>query len=128
MAAAAATRRSLPAHLNVPWSLRDAVLFCLAWFGLQFVVVFWLSILATAVPSLSFLGQLLSSDNVWVSLGYSLFDAVVGFALLWLLLRKYRTNWQTLGWRKFNVVQMIGYILALLIGFTLLIGGVLWLV
>lgn len=115
-----AAGHTLPEHLNVPWNISDLVVFVAAWFGVQIVVVLMLMLLGPVWPAASHFLQLATKGDIGASFALDLLDAVVGFGLVALYLRRYRVGWKAVGWRRVNVVRAVGYLVAILVIFVVL--------
>ncbi|HUD11073.1 MAG TPA: CPBP family intramembrane glutamic endopeptidase [Candidatus Saccharimonadia bacterium] len=120
--------RKLPEFLDVPWSIRDIVVFVVAWLGIQLIVIVALRLLGPFwIGARQFLTAA-SNGNVIASFVLDLLDAVAGFGVVALYLRHYKVGWNTVGWRKVNVLKAIKYLVAILVIFIVLSNVVLALV
>ncbi|MDB5178400.1 MAG: putative metal-dependent rane protease [Patescibacteria group bacterium] len=120
--------RKLPDFLNVPWTLRDLLLFGLAWLGLQVVFILVLRAMAPAVPAASQFLSGLVDGNIGVSFAFSLIDAGIGMGVIAVILRKYGVGWKVLGWQPVNIRRMVLYMLGILVFFVVSVNVVLLLV
>lgn len=120
---------NLPKHLKVPWRIRDAVaVFLGAWILLPISLV--LILLATAnffTPAAELL-HAFKQSTLEAGFLITLLDALAGLALVWVFLRHYKVDWQSVGWRKFDPRQALIYLLILFFAFIVLAAGALWLV
>lgn len=112
--------RALPEHLNVPWSVADLLGFVAAWFGIQILVVAALMLLGPVWPAASHFLEMATKGDVGASFALDLLDAVVGFGLVALYLRRYHVGWREVGWRRVNVVRAVGYLVGILVIFVVL--------
>jgi len=112
--------RTLPEHLNVPWSVADLVAFVAAWFGIQIVVVLALALLGPVWPAASHFVALATKGDIGASFALDLLDAAAGFGLVALYMRKYRVGWSAVGWRRVNALKGIGYVVGILVIFVVL--------
>ncbi len=121
-------KRELPEFLNVPWSIKDLIIFVVAWFGLQIIIILIVGFLSPVVPFLR--DFLLSAQNgdVGATLILDLLDAATGFAVVWLYLRRYKVGWSAVGWRRVNVLRAVGYLIAIMFIFVIGVNLLLWLV
>jgi hypothetical protein len=110
----------LPEHLNVPWTVRDLVVFVAAWFGIQVVVMLALSLLGPVWSPAAHFVDLATKGDIGASFALDLLDAAVGFGLVALYLRRYRVGWSAVGWRRVNVVRALAYLGLILVAFIVL--------
>lgn len=92
--------------LTVPWKSWEAILiFVLTWIG---VPLFILSAFKYAAPYDTNISQFLqgvNANNIAASFQLAVLDAIAGMGLIWLVLRKYKVGWSSLGLRKFNLLK-----------------------
>jgi len=112
--------RAVPEHLNVPWNIRDLVVFVAAWFGIQIVLVLALSVLGSVWPAAAHFVDQASKGDIGASFALDLLDAAVGFGLVALYLRRYRVGWSAVGWRRVNVLRGVAYLGLILVVFVAL--------
>lgn len=112
--------RTLPDHLNVPWKVLDLVVFILAWFGIQIVLMLALSMLGSVWPTAANFVDQASKGDIGASFALDLLDAAVGFGLVALYLRRYRVGWSAAGWRRVNVLRALAYLGLILVVFVAL--------
>lgn len=116
-------RRPLPDHLRVPWTIFDAlVVFILGWVGVPIVIVLTARSLAPNFVAASWLITGIRSGDVVASFALALMTAMAGLALVGLYLRKYHATLATAGWRKFKLGQSVLFIIAVYVGFIVLVG------
>jgi uncharacterized protein len=120
--------RRLPGFLDVPWSVRDLVVFVLAWIGIQLVLAVVVGVLAHFVPAVHHLTQQIVGGDVVVGFGLDLVNAATAMGVISLYLRKYGVGWQALGWRRVSLLKAVGYILAVLVVFIMTADLLIWLV
>jgi uncharacterized protein len=124
-----AAKRPLPEFLHVPWNVGDVGVMILAWFGIQIGVVLLLKILAPSVPGVDdFLRGVSSGSNIMGVFVLDLVDAAAGLGVVALYLRKYRTGFKTLGWRRTDLGRAVLYLVIVLIFFVFASAAVLTLV
>jgi len=110
--------RRVPDFLDVPWSVRDLVVFVVAWFGIQVAVVAIIAVLGQFWhPAAQFSGAI-EKSNIGAVFALDLLDAAAGFGVVALYLRKYRVGWSAVGWRKVSVVKALGYLVGILVIFV----------
>ncbi len=102
--------RVLPDFLNVPWSIRDLLVFVAAWFGIQIAVVYAIKGLAPLVPGLAQFVSLAVSGDVNASFVLDLLDAVAGFGVVSLYLHHYNVGWRMVGWRRVSLARAALYL------------------
>jgi membrane protease YdiL (CAAX protease family) len=113
-------KAELPEFLNVPWSIRDLIIFVVAWFGIQVVVIVLMRLLAPVWPSVEQFLKAASNNNVEANFALDLLDAAAGFGVVALYLRHYKVGWSAVGWRKVNWIKAIKYLVSILIIFIVL--------
>jgi uncharacterized protein len=123
-----ALRRRVPEFLNVPWSIRDIVVFVVLWFGVQIVGLMLMRALSPVVPSFGHFLDLVVQGDIMAMFALNLVDAAVGFGIISLYLRRYGVGWSTAGWRRVSPLRAAGYILAILVFFVVMANILLWVV
>jgi len=121
-------KKELPSFLNVPWTIRDLVIFVVAWFGIQIIVVLILKALGPEIPAVATFLRGAVNGALVPSFALDLLDAAAGFGVVALFLRHYHVGWNMVGWRKVNVLKALGYLAAILVIFIVLANVVLILV
>ncbi len=115
------SRNSLPEQLKVPWGIKDAlVVFLAAWIVLPIVMVLGLRLVSPFVPWAAAFLQGLINNDIAASFGLTVIDALAALGLLLWYLRRYHASWQTVGWRKFDMLKAAGYLLAIFVVFVIL--------
>lgn len=116
----AVPNRHLPAHLQVPWKVGQAVwVFFASW--LVFPVLAIVA-LREAAPHLHLAARFFDAfknQNVYASFGLVLFSALVGLGLVWYYLRRYRLSWAAVGWRRFSPGKAAGLFVVGFAGFAI---------
>ncbi len=122
-------RRPLPHHLEVPWGVKDAlVVFLGAWIALPALTIVLLRVTASFDPFAAAFIKGLQDGEIMTSFALAIIDGVGALALVMLYLRRYKAGWPAIGWRRFNPVRAIAYLLAIFIVFAVVINMVLWFV
>jgi uncharacterized protein len=122
-------KRKLPDFLNVPWGLRDVALMVLAWIGIQVAIMLVLYMLAPVAPAVQhFLDGATSGKDIGAVFGLDLIDAVSGFGVVALYLRRYQVGWEAVGWRRVNIGRAVFYLVGILVFFVVVSGVALWVV
>jgi membrane protease YdiL (CAAX protease family) len=120
-------KSKLPAFLNVPWGVRDVIVMVLAWFGIQIAVMLLLHFVGQGVPSVEhFLAGATSGKDIGAVFGLDLLDAVSGFGVVAIYLRRYQVSWEAVGWRRVNVGRAVVYIVGVLVLFVIVSSVALW--
>ncbi len=108
-------RSRVPEFLNVPWNIRDVLVFGLAWIGIQIVLFILIGALAPVIPALgNFLQSAQSGNNIAAVFALDLLDAAVGIGVVTLYLHKYKVGWSALGWRRVSPLRALGYLVGIL--------------
>lgn len=98
--------------LKVPWKSWEAILiFALTWLGVPLIILSAFRFAAPYDVNIQSFINGVAANNITASFQLTVLDALAGLGLIWLVLRKYKAGWSTLGLRKFNIVKA-----ALLIG------------
>ncbi len=98
--------------LKVPWKSWEAILiFVLTWLGVPLIILSAFRFAAPYDVNIQSFINGVATNNITASFQLTVLDALAGLGLIWLVLRKYKAGWSTLGLRKFNIVKA-----ALLIG------------
>ena len=113
-------KRDLPDFLQVPWGIRDVLLFIVAWFGLQIGFSIILGVLAHSVPAVNQFVKALAANDIGASFALDLVGVVLGLLLVAGFLRHYRVSWDVVGWRKVNFLRVIKYLLGIMLLFFFL--------
>jgi membrane protease YdiL (CAAX protease family) len=114
-----ATReRAVPEFLNVPWSIRDLVLFVVAWMGIQVAALLLLRGLAPVVPGIAHFLSLASKGDVGATFALDLLDAAAGFGVVSLYLHRYGVGWASVGWRRTGLLKAVLYLVGILVVFV----------
>jgi membrane protease YdiL (CAAX protease family) len=122
-------RHKVPEHLNVPWKVRDLVIFGLAWIGIQVIVVIALNIMSAYVPAIKqFLDAAVSGSDIKAVFALDLLDAASGLGVVYLYLRRYKVGWRAVGWRKVNLLKAAAWLVGILLAFVVLSNVALMLV
>lgn len=107
--------------LKVPWKSWEAILvFALSWLGVPLLI---LSAFKYAAPYDENINQFLQgvrTNDIGASFQLTVLGAIASMGLIWLVLRKYKVGWSTLGLRKFNVVKASLLIAAVFVAFFFL--------
>ena len=121
-------KRELPEYLRVPWSIRDVLLFIVAWFGLQVGLGIALTLLAYRVPAVANFMAGVKSGDFGASFTLNLIGVILGLVLVAVIVRHYHASWATLGWRRVGIGRTIGYLIGILVVFLVLAQAALMLV
>ena len=121
-------RRELPEFLNVPWGVRDVLIFIVAWFGLQLLFGVMLQVLSRSIPAVAMFLRALENHSVAASFGLDLVGVIIGLALVAGFVRHYRSSWQMVGWRKVGILKTLLYLFGIMIIFFILAQAALMLV
>jgi membrane protease YdiL (CAAX protease family) len=115
-------------HYHVPWKPVDAlVVFLLAWLGVPLALYLGLLYLQS-IPIVAQYSQALEAENLLASFTFDLASAFAGLAVVGWYLQRYKVGIHALGIRWFNVGKALVYVLGGIIGFIILIVGVLTLI
>lgn len=114
-----ARKMRVPAFLNVPWTVRDLVLFVVAWIGLQVVIILLLKAAGVYVPGIAEFLQGAQTGEIVPSFLMNLLDAGVALGVISLYLQKYNVGWSSLGWRRVGLLKTIAYLVGVLVVFTI---------
>lgn len=109
-------RQFLP--IEVPWKSGDAIVaFLVAWIGAPIAIVYALKLLAPSVPLLqSFLISFKAGD-LTSSFVFAAVNALATLAVVAYYLRRYKVGWREVGWRKFNVLKAILFVIGAIVLF-----------
>jgi membrane protease YdiL (CAAX protease family) len=126
----AAGKRKVPDFLDVPWGLKDVVLFGAGWMLLQVAVVVAIQVLvAPFVPVVKqFLDAAFSGSDIRAVFALDLLDAGTGLGLVYWYLRHYKVGWSAVGWRKVSLGRAVMYLVVILVLFVVAANVVLMLV
>jgi hypothetical protein len=117
--AAPTRRRPVPEFLRVPWTIGDVLLMIVLWIGIQLLIGIALRLLAPMVPGIhEFLRGVAAGSNITALLGLDVFEAVLGLGIIGIILRRRHAPWSSLGWRQFDVVRAVIYVILTLVGFV----------
>ncbi len=98
--------------------------FLLAWIGAPIAIVLILKWLAPFVPMLqSFLAAFRAGD-ITSSFVFALVNAVASLAVVGYYLHRYGVGWKAVGWRNFNFLKAIVYVLVAIALFVVLVNVV----
>ena len=112
-------KKSLPDHLKVPWTAWDAVLvYILPWIVLPILLIIVMASLEGLVPIFKAFLDGLRSGSVEASFTLVLIDAVAELGLVLLYLKKYKSSWKDIGWRKFSPLHALALLGLMFIIFT----------
>ena len=114
--------RALPEFLNVPWSVRDLLLFVVAWFGLQVVTLLALKALGPVVPPVNAFLHGAAAGDIMASFLLNVLDAALGLGVVAWILRRYHVGWSALGWRRVSLRQTALYLAAILVIFMVVVN------
>jgi uncharacterized protein len=106
-------------RLVVPWGIKDALLFLIAWLVLPSVCLAFL---------FSFAPVRFEEGNLAFSFSVMVFDSLIGLGLIYLILRKYGEDIKALGLRRFSIWQSVLLTLAALGIFWVAVSAAYWLV
>jgi membrane protease YdiL (CAAX protease family) len=109
----------VPKFLNVPWNLRDVLVFIVAWIGIQVVLTALMAAAAPWAPAIAQFLERAKSGDVQTSFLFDLVDAGVGLGVISLYLHKYDAGWSALGWRRVNILKAVGYLAGILLVFMI---------
>lgn len=122
-------RRQLPAHLQVPWGIGQAlVVFLGAWVVLTILVIIEVRLLAPYVPFINTFLEQLRAGQLQATFELDLANAVGGLLLVWYYLRQHGVGWRSVGWRGFSIFKALGYFAAVFLVFVIAINVVLALI
>ncbi len=113
-------KREVPDFLQVPWGVRDVLVFIGLWIGLQILIGGILALTASKVPAVKMFWVGAQNGEMVASFVMYLVSVAVGFGLVGLFLRRYKVNWRTVGWRKVGVGRAMKYLLGVLVVFVVL--------
>jgi membrane protease YdiL (CAAX protease family) len=111
------SKRLLPEFLDVPWGIKEVIVFIVAWFGLQLVLGILLAALSHYIPAVATFLRSAQSNNVGASFALDLAGVVIGLCIVALYLRHFGVTWQAVGWRKVGVLRALQYLFGILIVF-----------
>lgn len=101
--------------LSVPWKPWEAVLiFVLTWIGVPLFILSAFKYAAPYDPNINTFLKGVSSNDIAASFQLTVLSAIAGMGLIWLVLRKYKVGWSTVGLRKFNPVKASLLVLSLI--------------
>lgn len=106
--------------LKVPWKSWEAILvFVLSWVGIPLLILSAFRFAAPYDANIQQFVQAVRTSDITASFQLTVLDALAGLGLIWLVLRKYKVGWDSLGLRKFSPFKA-----ALLVGgmFVVFIG------
>lgn len=120
--------REIPSFLQVPWGIPSALwLFVIVWIIISMVLVIIAMALAPIAPAFSWFSHGIMSGDVYANFIFTTIDTILGFGVIWYFLRRNKSGWKTVGWRKFSIWKAIAFILAIFISFILLANLAIWL-
>jgi membrane protease YdiL (CAAX protease family) len=115
-------RRELPEALQVPWGIRDVMIFLLAWIGSQVLVSIALVVASRSVPVVNdFMVQAKDGDII-PAIVFSVMAAALGFGIVALFLRQYQVGWPAVGWRPVSLWTIVKYVAVIMLVFFVLVG------
>lgn len=92
--------------LKVPWKSWEAVLvFVLSWVGIPLLILSAFRFAAPYDANIQAFVQGIRTNDITASFQLTVLDALAGLGCIWLVLRKYKVGWDSLGLRKFNVLK-----------------------
>jgi membrane protease YdiL (CAAX protease family) len=121
--------------LKVPWKSWEAILvFVLSWVGVPLLILSAFRFAAPYDANIQQFMQGIRINDITASFQLTVLDAMAGLGLIWLVLRKYKVSWSSLGLRKFSPVKaglliggmfvaFIGIVWVALIATKLLVPG-----
>jgi uncharacterized protein len=109
---------AVPEFLQVPWSIRDLVVFVVAWIGIQFILVMLMAAVSPWIPPLAQFLDAARGGDLRAVFALNLVDAGIGLGVIAWLLRRYQANWTTLGWRRTSLLRSILYLFIIMIVFV----------
>lgn len=113
---------------RVPWSVLDAlVVFITPWVLLPIGAIIALQFIAPDVSWVNHYLDALGSGSVKAAFSLVILEAVGSFFLIRYYLRKYHAGWQSVGWRRFNVLKTAFWVVVVPIAFLLLVSLALFL-
>lgn len=111
---------SLVNPLKVPWKSWEAiVVFVMSWIGIPLLVLSAFRFAAPYDANIQQFVQGVSSNDIVASFQLTILDALAGLGLIWLVLRKYKVGWATVGLRRFKPLQatlLIGAMFVIFLG------------
>ncbi len=120
--------RVLPDFLRVPWTIRDVVVFVLAWFGIQVAVVAGLGLSQSWFGPAKLFLEAVGRNDIGALFALSLLDAVVGLGIIGLYVRKYGVDWGAVGWRRVGLGRAVLWVGGVLVTFIVAANLLLWVV
>lgn len=107
--------------LIVPWKSWEAiVVFLLSWVGVPLLILSAFRFAAPYDASIQHFVQGIRTGDIVASFQLTVLDALAGLALIWLVLRKYKVGWDTLGLRKFSPLKATLMIAGTFVAFFLI--------
>lgn len=105
----------------VPWKSWEAVLvFVLTWVGIPLALF---SLFKLAAPYDANVARLLDgvrNNDITASFQLTVFDALAGLGIIWLILKKYKVGWTAVGLRKFKPLRAALLVAAMFVAFIML--------
>ena len=115
-----AARKELPDWIQIPWPWWQGFVVLGAWLGLQFAIGIGISLIAPYSSVLTnFVNQVQGGQQLQAQVAAYLLEVLAGVLAIGFYMWRYKVGIATLGIRKFNVVKMLGYFLALGVVFFL---------
>ncbi len=112
--------RELPEFLQVPWGVREVLVYVFAWFGLQLAVGALLAVLGPNVPAVASFLKSAHNGDIAASFALDLVGVVIGFGIVGWYLRRYKVGWEMVGWRKVGFWRTAKYLIGILLLFIVL--------
>lgn len=112
---------SLTNPLKVPWKSWEAILvFVLSWIGAPLLILSAFRFAAPYDANIMQFVQGIHVNDITASFQLTVLDALAGLGVIWLILRKYKVGWDSIGLRKFNVLKSSALIIAMFVAFVAL--------
>lgn len=109
---------SLHNPLKVPWKGWEAILvFVISWIGAPLLILSAFRFAAPYDANIMKFVQGIHANDITASFQLTVLDAMAGLGVIWLVLRKYKVSWDSIGLRKFNILKSSALIIAMFVVF-----------
>lgn len=107
--------------LKVPWKSWEALaVFVMSWIGVPLLILSAFRFAAPYDAHVMKFVQGIHANDITASFQLTVLDALAGLGVIWLILRKYKVGWDSVGLRKFNVLKSSALIIAMFVAFVAL--------
>lgn len=105
----------------VPWKSWEALLvFVLSWVGIPLILFSLFKLAAPYDANVAHLLDGIRSNDITASFQLTVFDALAGLGIIWIVLNKYKVGWSAVGLRKFKPLRSVLLVVAMFGVFILL--------